>query len=222
MSTKSMKRRGSYALLTLIAAFGLAILGAGSASAVSTVEDPGVVHFTLSCVKQGENTVVITTTIDSGVSGADRAVIWINDQERTDLTVGIPGSATITVNAGDSVSMYVGKPGYFVAGHTVKECEKPSPEPTPTPTPTPEPTPEPSPEPTPERSPEPVTSTVPGTTRTVVVSPAPVVKNVVPPATAGGNGVTDEGSWALVVLGLGLLLVWGMIKYRRPHAGRRH
>ena len=210
MSTASKKRRGLYALLTLIAAFGLAIIGAGSASAVSAVNDPGVVHFTLSCVKQGEGTLVITITIDPGVSGADRAVIGINGQERTDLTVGIPGSATIHVNVGDTVSIYVGKPGYFVAGQTVKECEKPSPEPTPTPTPTPEPTPEPSPEPTPERSPEPVISTVPGTTRTVIV----------PPATAGRNGVFEGGSWALVVLGL--LLVIGALKYRRPVWGRRH
>lgn len=216
MSTKSMKRRGSYALLTLIAAFGLAILGAGSASAVSTVEDPGVVHFTLSCVKQGEGTVVITTTIDPGVSGADRAVIWINHKERTDLTVGIPGSATIHVNAGDTVSIYVGKPGYFVAGQTVKECERPTPEPTPTPSDTPQPTPT----AVVTHTPSPVVSTVPGTTRTVVVSPAPVVKKVVAPATSSRTGVLDDGSWTLVVLGL--LLFVGVLKYRRPHTGRRH
>ena len=89
-------------------------------------------------------------------------------------------------------------------------CAQPTPEPTPNPEPTPEPTP----------TPAPVVSTVPGTTRTVVVTPEPVVNKIVPPATAGRNGVFEGGSWALVVLGL--LLVIGALKYRRPVWGRRH
>ena len=215
MFSPSKKRRGLCALLTLIAAFGLATLGAGSASA-----DDLVTASVTGCAKEGKGEVAITNpTPDEARVEVNRSLVaTLAGGKSETVEVSVPGSMTLSWNV-------QGKGNY--GGELVfKPCsvptQTPSDTPHPTPTPTPEPTPEPSPEPTPERSPEPVTSTVPGTTRTVVVSPAPVVKKVVPPATAGRNGVTDDGSWALVVLGLGLLLFVGVLKYRRPHTGRRH
>lgn len=199
MSTTQKKRRSLNALLTITMASGLVVSGAGFASA-----DGAPVNVSdVTCVN---GRVTTGATISAGTYdgtlwfGPDKVALPVNNVQ--------PGSYVIYGRTFNKV----GGEQWTI---TVPGCRT---EPTPTPTPTPSDTPHPTPTPTP--TPEPVTSTVPGTTRTVIVTPAPVVKKVVPPATSSRTGVFDDGSWALVVLGL--LLVGGALKYRRPNAGRRH
>lgn len=191
MSTKSMKRRGSYALLTITMASGLVVSGAGFASA-----DGAPVNVSdVTCVN---GRVTTGATISAGTYdgtlwfGPDKVALPVNNVQ--------PGSYVIYGRTFNKV----GGEQWTI---TVPGCRT---EPTPTPTPTPSDTPQPTPTAVVTHTPSPVVSTVPGTTRTIVVSPA----------TSSRTGVTDDGSWALVVLGL--LLVGGALKYRRPNAGRRH
>ena len=199
MSTAIKKRRGLYALLITIAAFGLAIIGAGSASAADLVTAS-----VTGCVKAGKGEVAITnpTPDEARVEINGSLVATLAGGQSKTVEVSVPGSMTLSWNV-------QGKKAY---GGELKF--RPCSEPTPTPSDTPHPTP------TVTVTPEPVISTVPGTTRTVIFTPAPVVKKVVAPATSSRTGVLDDGSWTLVVLGL--LLVGGVLKCSRPHTGRRH
>ena len=190
------KRRGSYALLTRpIAAFGLAILGAGSASPCPPWKTPVSSTSALSCVKQGEaHRSSRTTTIDPGVSGADGPVIWINSRKEPTSPSESPARRPSTVNAGDTVSIYV-EPGYFVAGQRSRSVRGP-------PEPTPDPVGHPQPADGRRHHPGvPVVFAVPGTTRTVIVSPGAGGEEGRPrrqPA-ATASPTTDPGpSWSWV------------------------
>ena len=87
----------------------------------------------------------------------------------------------------------------------------------------PPPHPTPSDTPTPRRrspSPEPVISTVPGTTRTVIFTPAPVVKKVVAPATSSRNGRPRRR--ILDPRGPGSVARRRSTQVQPSHTGRRH
>lgn len=95
MSTTSNKRRGLCALLITIAAFGLAIIGAGSASAADLVTAS-----VTGCVKAGKGEVAITnpTPDEARVEINGSLVATLAGGQSKTVEVSVPGSMTLSWN----------------------------------------------------------------------------------------------------------------------------
>ena len=213
MSANSTKRRGLYALLGLIAMVLLAFASPANAEGGLTG------GATPSCSKDGQMTVAVTVGgLPEGA--ATTATVYVNGNavdKHEFLKDGNWTSGLVNAVPGDKV--FVGYTGLKGVPIEVVGCSEPTPTPTVTPTETPKPTP--TPTVTITETPPPVTET-PEPGKTVVVTPAPVVREVVVPTSSTRTGKMSGGSMVLVIAGA--LLIGGLfvLKFNRRRQARQH